>query len=213
MEDLCLSVWCLECCTDLWASLSSGSHSRPYCLRKQTATALSLIQIKTSRKTIMSHCKQKPSGWSSGRSHPTGTAGLCFFIENLFIDLLLSTSSWFSVTVLESKVQKAVLYFCLVIRLLIIHTLFWLLEIFLMFFCNWVWWRMQRGTSPSLQECLWSGWRMVCYSHCSLFLRRKQRTYRKSSILLGIDQYSQDVLRWVWGSQNRDSTDPVETNR
>ncbi len=172
VEDLCLSVWCLECRTDLWASLSSGSRSRPYCLRKQIATALSLIQIKTSRKKIMSHCKQKPSGWSSRQSHPTDTAGLCCFIENFFIDLLLSTSSWLSVTVFESKVQKAVLYFCLVIRSLIIHTLFWLLEIFSMFFCNWVWGRMQLGTSPSLQECLWSGWRMVCYSHCSLFLRR-----------------------------------------
>lgn len=133
--------------------------------------------------------------------------------DNFVIDLLLSTSSWLSVTVFESKDQRTVLYFCLVIRLLIIHTLFWLLEIFLMFFCNWVWRRMQLGTSPSLQECLWSGWRMVCYSYCSLFLRRKQRTYRKSSILLGIDQCSQDVLRWVWGSQNRESTDPAETNR
>lgn len=132
--------------------------------------------------------------------------------DNFLFDLLLSTSSWLGVAVFESKDQRTVLYFCLVIRLLIIHTLFWLLEIFLMFFCYWVWRRMQLGTSPSLQECLWSGWRMVHYSHCSLFLRRKQRTYRKSSILLGIDQYSQDVLRWVWGSQNRDSTDPAETN-
>ncbi len=123
VEDLCLSVWCLECRTDLWASLSSGSRSRPYCLRKQIAIVLSLIQIKTSRKTIMSHCRQKPSGWSSRRSHPTDTAGLCFFIENFFIDLLLSTSSWLSVTVFELKVQRAVLYFCLVIRLLIIHTI------------------------------------------------------------------------------------------
>lgn len=120
VEDLCLPVWCLECCTDLWASLSSGSNSRFHCLRKQIATALSSIQIKKSRKTIMSQCKQKPSRGSSWRSPP---AGKCHEVKHSWALLLHWKSSWLTFYFLYLMAQ-----FCC----------FWVLD--LAVFQDKVWW-------------------------------------------------------------------------